>query len=29
MGKLDITGGDERMIGYYAGLIVECRFGLK
>ena len=24
MGKLDIIGGDERKIGYYAGLIVEC-----
>jgi len=26
VGKLDITGGDETMIGYYAELIVELRF---
>ena len=26
MGKLDVIGGDERKIGYYAGLIVEFNF---
>ena len=26
MGKLDITGGDEKKIGYYAGFIVEFDF---
>lgn len=24
IGELDITGGDKRKIGYYAGLIVRC-----
>lgn len=24
VGELDITGGDKRKVGYYAGLIVSC-----
>ena len=28
MGKLNITGGDEKKIGYYAGFIVEFDFFL-
>jgi hypothetical protein len=26
--ELDITGGDDRKVGYYAGLIVECKLVL-